>query len=305
MTVTAPLASLARRRAAAFSLLVLANLLWSANWVIGRALREAFDPFALNFWRWSVAVVALAPFALPLLAGKGALIRRHAGLLALLALTGVVLFQSFVYIGLRTTTAINGVLLNSSGPLFILLASWAIDRQGASARQVAGMLVSLAGIVVIITRGEPARLLEFELHAGDAWVLAAMPVWGVYSVALRRMPRELAGVPSLFMMCVAGVAMLAPAFALEALASPPRWPAAAEAAGVLYLGLGASVVAFFCWNRGVSVLGAASAGFTMHLLPAFGTVLAMILLGEKFGAFHAAGIATIVAGVILASTRRA
>ena len=302
MTVTQPLA---RRRAAAFSLLVVANLLWSGNWVIGRALREAFDPIALNFWRWFVAVVVLAPLALPLLPGKGAVIRRHAGLLALLALTGVVLFQSFVYIGLRTTTAINGVLLNSSGPLFILLASWAIDRQGASARQVAGMLISLAGIVVIITRGEPARLLELEFHAGDAWVLLAMPMWGVYSVLLRRLPRELGGVPSLFVICVAGVALLAPAFAVEALYAPPRWPGPADAAGVLYLGLAASVGAFFCWNRGVAVVGANTAGFTMHLLPAFGTVLAMILLGEKFGAFHAAGVATIVAGVVLASTRRA
>lgn len=305
MTASPSSATLSRRRAAAFSLLVLANLLWSGNWVIGRALREAFEPFTLNFWRWAVAVAALAPIALPLVAGKAALVRRHAGLLALLALTGVVLFQSFVYIGLRSTTAINGVLLNSSGPLFILLASWAIDRQGGTLRQVAGMLISLAGIVIIMTRGEPAKLLELEFHIGDAWVLAAMSVWGVYSVILRRLPRELAGVPSLFVICAFGVAMLTPAFAAEALVSPPRWPEPSAAAGVLYLGLGASVVAFFCWNRGVSVVGAASAGFTMHLLPAFGTVLAMIFLGESFGLFHATGIATIVAGVILASTRRA
>ncbi|HKC30170.1 MAG TPA: EamA family transporter, partial [Burkholderiales bacterium] len=112
------------------------------------------------------------------------------------------------------------------------------------------------------------------------------------------------GVSLLFVISVAGLALLAPAFALEALHAPPRWPTAGEAAGVLYIGLGASVAAFICWNRGVAIVGANAAGFTLHLLPAFGTVLAMLLLGEAFHAFHAAGIATILLGVVRA-TRRA
>ena len=98
--------------------------------------------------------------------------------------------------------------------------------------------------------------------------------------------------------------LLAPAFALEALHAPPRWPTAGEAAGVLYIGLAASVAAFICWNRGVAIVGANAAGFTLHLLPAFGTMLAMLLLGEAFHAFHAVGIATVLLGVVLA-TRRA
>ena len=288
-------------RLAAFSLLALANLLWAGNWVIGRALRDAFDPATLNFWRWLIAVVALAPFALPELAAKRAAIRRHAGLLALLALTGVALFQSMVYLGLRTTTAINAVLLNSSAPLFILLCSWAIEREHATRRQIAGMLISLAGILIILARGDLGRLLQLEFHAGDAWILLAMPVWGIYSVLLKRRPPELGGVAFLFVISVMGLAMLAPAFAIEALRAPPRWPTPGEAAGVLYVGLAASVSAFICWNRGVAMVGANAAGFTLHLLPAFGTVLAMIFLGEAFGAFHAAGIATILVGVILAT----
>jgi len=112
------------------------------------------------------------------------------------------------------------------------------------------------------------------------------------------------GVSLLFVISVAGLALLAPAFALEALHAPPRWPSAREAAGVLYIGLAASVAAFICWNRGVAIVGANAAGFTLHLLPAFGTALAMLLLGEAFHAYHAAGFATILAGVVLA-TRRA
>ena len=290
-------------RSGAFALLALAMLFWAGNWVVGRALRDSFTPVELTFWRWLVAAVALAPFALPGLAGKGGLLRRHAALLALLALLGAVLFQSLVYLGLRSTTAVNGVLLNSSAPLFILLCSWAIDRQRARPGQLAGMLISFAGILVILAQGDLARLLELRYQPGDAWILLAMPVWGVYSVLLRRLPRELGGTALLFALSAIGVAMLAPLFALEALREPPRWPSAAEAAGVLYVGLAASVGGFICWNRGVMVVGANAAGFTLHLLPAFATVLAIALLGESFRAFHAAGIATIIAGVVLATRR--
>jgi len=288
-------------RLSAFLLLALANLFWSGNWIAGRALRDAFDPVTLNFWRWAVAAVVLAPVALPAIRGQGALIRRHAGILLLLAFTGVALFQSLVYLGLRSTLAVNAVLLNSSMPLFMLLCSWAIERERATPRQIAGILISLAGILVILSRGEPAALLQLELHAGDAWILLAMPVWGIYSVLLKRRPAELGGVGFLFVISVAGVLMLAPFAALQAVLEPQRVPSAPVAAAVVYMGVAASVLAFICWNRGVATVGANAAGFTVHLLPAFGTILAILLLGERFQAFHAAGIATILAGVLLAT----
>lgn len=288
-------------RLAAFVLLALANLFWSGNWIAGRALRDAFDPPTLNFLRWTVATLALAPFALPRLRGKGALLRAHAGILLLLAFTGIALFQSLVYLGLRSTTAVNAVLLNSSIPLFILLCSWALERERAAPRQIAGMLVSLAGILMILSRGDPRALLQLQTHAGDAWILLAMPVWGVYSVLLKRRPPALGGVEFLFVISAAGVLMLAPFAALHFLRAPAQMPSAAAAAGVLYMGLAASVLAFICWNRGVAVVGANAAGFTVHLLPAFGTLLAILFLGEAFGAYHAAGVATILAGVLLAT----
>lgn len=288
-------------RTGAFLLLALANLFWSGNWVIGRALRDAIDPVTLNFWRWLVAALVLAPFALPAVLARRDLIRRNAGLILLLALTSVVLFQTLVYAGLRTTTAVNAVLLNSSLPLFILLCSWVMEREHASRGQVAGVLVSLIGILIIMARGEPVRLLQLEFHAGDALILLAMPMWGIYSVLLKRRPADLGGVPLLFIIALTGVALLTPALLLMSLQAPMRLPAGGEIAGVLYIALVASVAAFICWNRGVAVVGANAAGVTMHLLPAFGTVLAILFLGETFQAFHAAGIVTILAGVIMAT----
>ena len=293
--------AMTRSRALAFFLLALSSLFWAGNWVIGRALREAMEPIALNFWRWLIAALVLAPFALPGLAAQRRAIRRSIGLVALLALTGVALFHSLVYLGLRTTTTVNAVLLNSSAPLFMLLCSWSIERERAHRLQVAGMLVSLAGILVILSRGDLRSLMQLEVRVGDVWILLAMPVWGIYSVLLKRRPPELGGVCFLFLISAAGVLLLAPAFALEALRAPPRWPSPGESAGVLYVGLFASVGAYICWNRGVAIVGANAAGFTLHLLPVFGTVLAMVFLGESFQAFHAAGIATILLGVAVAT----
>jgi drug/metabolite transporter (DMT)-like permease len=288
-------------RAAAFGLLALAMLFWAGNWVIGRALRDALDPVALNFWRWAIAVAVLAPFALPGLRAQAPLLRRHAGLLALLGLTGMALFHCLVYLGLHSTTTVNGVLLNSSGPLFILLCAWVMEREQANLRQVAGMLLSIAGILVILSRGDPGQLARLEAQPGDLWILLAMPVWGVYSVLLRHRPPALDGVTLLFVTALTGMLLLAPAYAIEAWLRPPRLPAPAEVAGVVYVGLFASIASYLCWNRGVAVVGANAAGFTLHLLPVFGTLLATAFLGEAFRAFHAAGIAIILAGVILAT----
>jgi drug/metabolite transporter (DMT)-like permease len=288
-------------RTTAFLLLALATLFWAGNWVLGRALREVFEPNALNLWRWLIAAVALAPFALPRLRGNLGAIRRSAGLLVVLALLGVALFQSLIYTGLKTTTAVNAVLLNSSFPAFMLLCSWVVERERATRRQVTGMLISLAGILVILSRGELSSLARLEFHSGDALILLAMPVWGVYSVLLKRRPPELDGIAFLFLISVIGVLLLIPAFAVEAWFAPPRWPGAEGIAALLYVGLAASVGAFSCWNRGVAVVGANAAGFTIHLLPAFGTLLAIVFLGESFRPFHAAGIATILAGVLVAT----
>lgn len=290
-------------RAGAFALLALANLMWSGNWILGRALREAFDPVALNFWRWLVAVLVMAPFAVGAAWQRRAAIRRHAGLLAFLALTGVTLFQSLVYLGLESTTAINAVLINASAPVFIVVCSWIVDREKAGLRQSAGMLLSFVGVLLIVCQGEPGRLLQLEFHRGDAWILLAMPIWGIYSVIVKRCPPELRGLVLTFVIAVIGLAMLAPLYFAGAPRGPLRWPTGAEAGAVLYVAIAASVLAFLCWNRGVAVVGANAAGFTLPLLPVFGTVLAMLFLGESFRAFHAAGFATILVGVVLATWR--
>jgi len=291
-------------RAAAFTFLALANLMWAGNWVLGRALRDAVDPISLNFYRWVISVIVLAPFALPGLAAKREVIRRHAGLLAFLALIGVSIFQSLVYLGLKSSTTVNAVLINCAAPLFILLSAWVLEGERATVRQLLGILVSVTGILVILSRGDMALLRQLEFHAGDAWIVLAVAIWGVYSVLLKRRPADLGGLHFLFVLSVRGVLFLAPAFAWQVWRSPPRMPTLNEGIAILYVGLAASVGAFLLWNRGIAAVGANAAGFSLYLLPVFGTLLAIAFLGETFGAFHAAGIATIIAGILLATRAR-
>jgi len=291
------------RRLTAFALLVLANLLWSGNWVIGRAVRDVFDPLALNFWRWLGAALVMALFGAREAWAHAGVIRRHAGLFLLLALTGVVGFQSLVYLGLRSTTAINAVLINAAGPLFMLICSWLLERDKPSRRQIAGMLISFLGVLIVVSRGQAQTLLQLQFHRGDAWILVAMPMWGLYSVLLKRTPAELRGVAFAFTVAAIGVAMLLPLYVIDVWGESFHRPTAAEAGAVVYIAVAASVLAFLAWNRGVTVVGANAAGFTLPLLPAFGTVLAILFLGEAFQGFHAAGFLTIVAGVVLATGR--
>jgi drug/metabolite transporter (DMT)-like permease len=291
-----------QHRALPWTLLVLASLIWAGNWVVSRGIRETMPPLALTFWRWLPVALLLAPIAVPALRGRWRLLVEHWRILLLLSGCGVAAFTACVYLGLQTTETVNAVILNSSLPLFTLLCSWTIDRERATGRQLAGLAVSLAGILVIVCRGDPAQLLELELHSGDAWILLAMPFWGVYSVLLKRRPKGLDGLTLVWVLAVIGLVLVLPFYVAEtALDRAPRltWGSAAT---VLYLGIFASILAYSCWNEGVARVGANRAGFTIHLLPAFATVLAIIFLGEVFRPFHAVGIATILVGVLIATT---
>ena len=284
-----------------YLLLVLCNLFWAGNWVTGRAVRESFGPLAFNFWRWAIAIVVLAPFVLPKVLRHWPDIRRHWQILAALAVCGVVMFQSMIYLGLRSTIAINAVLINSTLPVSMVLISWLILRETVTVRQIAGLVVSMAGVLVIVTRGEATHWDDMRFAMGDFWIMLAMPVWALYSVLLRRRPPELDGMTLVLVLAVMGLPLLGLGYAIESIWIPPQVPTLPAVAGVLYVGLFASVAAFACWNAAVAAVGPNVAGFSIHLLPAFGTLLAIAFLGERFEAFHLWGVLGIFAGVALAT----
>lgn len=287
-----------------YVLLALCMLMWSGNWIIGRALRDTMPPIAITFWRWTVAALILAPIALPRLKGKGVVLRRSWLLLLGLAVTGGAIYQVAAYFGLRHTETVNAVLLNAASPLFILLASWFFDGQRATPRQLFGMVISVFGVLVIMNRGDLSQLAALRFSIGDLAILAVMPLWAIYTVMLRRRPAEIDNIELIFIMSVFGLATLAPAYALESLylqAAPLSWVTVGAS---LYTGTFASVGAYLCWNKGAELVGANRAGFTTYLMPAFATILAVLILGEEVHPFHAIGITTIILGIWLAASAR-
>ncbi|MGH7013105.1 MAG: DMT family transporter [Stellaceae bacterium] len=287
-----------------YLLLTLCNLFWSGNWVLGRAAHDVVPPVALTFGRWTISAICLAPLAIPRLKGKGPVLRQHWLLIATLGFLGLGFFQIAIYTGLRYTTAINAVLMNSAAPLYIIAISWLLDGETVTPRQLLGMVLSFCGIIVIITRGRFEQLLHLQFNIGDLIILLTMPTWGLYCVLLRRAPKSLDTLGFLFAINIAGLVMTAPALAVEAIFIRLPQPTPLAGFAVLYTGVFASFLAYICWNKGVEMVGANRAGFTSHLLPAFATVLAVFTLGEELHVYHVVGIAIVLFGVWLATSAR-
>jgi drug/metabolite transporter (DMT)-like permease len=285
----------------AYLYLALAALFWSGNFVVARATHARIPPVGLAFWRWTAALVILLVVARrPLAAQWRALVRAWPVVLPL-GILGVGNFNMLVYVALQDTTATNALLLQSACPAFIVAISAAVGAGHPSPRQLAGIAVSLGGVVVILVRGVPAALASVAFSRGDLWVLAAVLSWAIYTFVLaRRRPEGVDPLALLAALVLVGVLWIAPWYALETVRGARVRLDAATVATVAYVAIFASVAAYGLWNAGVARLGASRAGVFIHLMPAFGSILAIVVLGERFRAFHAVGIALILGGVYLA-----
>ena len=282
-----------------YLLLVLATLLWSSNFVLGRAVQGDIPPIALSFWRWVVALAILLPFTGPVLWQQRQTLRVHWRALLGLGILGVANFNTFVYLGLTDTTATNAVLMVSTTPVLIVALSFVLLGQTVNSWQGAGILVSMVGVATIVTRGDLGQILALSINRGDLWVLAAVVNWASYSVCLRWRPTGLPPPVFLTALMIAGQAVLLPLYLWDLSRGHGFALNGSNLLTIGYVALGPSVLAFIFWNRGVGQLGANRAGQFLHLMPAFGAVLAMIFLGERLYGFHAAGIMLIAAGIYL------
>jgi drug/metabolite transporter (DMT)-like permease len=278
----------------------LAVLLWAGNWVIGRMIRIEAPPGGITLARWVIAAGVLLVFNAASVCRHWSLIRRSWPILLLLALTASVLQHLPVYIGLHTTTATTAALLNATTPVFILLMGWLMLGERLTSGVIAGVAVALCGAVWIVTRGQPGSLMQWTLQVGDLWILVATLSWAVYTVLLRWRP---AGLPPLTLLCMVatlGALISLPVAAVEyALGARFIWTTQV-AAGLVYIGLGATVLGYICWNRGVEILGASRAGPFMYLMPVYTPLLGWIFLDERMEPFHLIGVGLIFAGILLA-----
>ena len=286
----------------AWTLLVLANLFWAANIVLGRGVVGMVPPITLAYWRWTGAFLVAVGFAWPQLRRDAPQLLRRWRMMLLLSLTGIATYNTMSYIGLTETTALNVLLLQSSGPLVIIVWAFVLFGERPTAWQASGVAVSLAGVAVIASHGSLNRLLHLAINRGDVWILVAMLIYGVYAALFRVRP---AAHPLSFLVATMGIgSMMILPFYLWEIAEGGQISGGAPAfLAMAYIAVFPSFIAYLFFNRGIELIGAGRAGQSWHLMPVFGSMLAVLFLGETFHLYHAFGIAMIGAGILLASIK--
>ncbi|MGX1670507.1 DMT family transporter [Streptomyces sp. NPDC055400] len=279
---------------AGLALALLATVVWSGSFVTSRALHDSVPPVQHAFWRWIIAIAAVAPFAARSAWRQRALLRAHVRFLSLAALLGVTVYNTLVNQAAMTTSAGNMGMIMAASP--VLMAAY--ERLGGArlgARRVTGTVLACAGVLLLVSKGSLAP----HFTAGDLWVVAAAVCFGSYSALLRRRPAEIGGPAFLFATFVLGALMLLPVFLVSLAVQGGFEPTAATVPPLLYVGVVSSAVAFFAWNKAITQIGAARAGVIYYLQPVCVALLSYAVLGEAMGGLQIACMALILAGVAL------
>lgn len=286
-----------------YLLLTLTALFWSGNFIVARAVHLDVPPLGLVFWRWLGALIVILPFAWRPLLADWPVIRRHWRIVLALAIIGVASFNTLVYLGLQTTTALNAVLLQSAIPICIFIFAFILFRDTVRPLQALGIALSFAGIVAILARGDLSTIRGLAFNRGDLLVFAAVVCWAVYSVLLRKRP-ALHPLSFLTVTILVSVVVLAPLYAWEIGSGRVTHFDRTTVLAVGYIAVFPSVLAYLFYNRGVDLIGANRAGTFIHLMPLFGSIMAILFLGESFQLYHGVGIVLILGGLTLAARQR-
>ncbi|MGW2343743.1 DMT family transporter [Streptomyces sp. NPDC001661] len=278
------------------ALAALATVVWSGSFVTSRGLHDSVPPIQHAFWRWIVAIVAVAPFGVRAAWRERAALRRHFGFVTLASLLGIATYNTLVNQAGMTTSAGNMGMIMAASPVIMSV----YERLGGARlgpRRVTGTLIACAGVVLLVSKGS----LTPDFAAGDLWVVAAAVCFGSYSALLRRKPRELGGVAFLFATFVLGALMLLPVYAVSVAVQGGFEARVGTVGPLLYVGVVSSAVAFFAWNKAIALVGAARAGVVYYLQPVCVAVLSYLVLGESMGRAQVGCMALILGGVVLAS----
>jgi len=282
-------------------ILMIPPLLWAGNFVVGRAVRNDLPPMALSFGRWVIALLCILPFAWkPMKRDISWYLANYKRVIAI-SLVGVAAFNSLVYSGLHYTAATNGILLNSTIPILIVLLGSVFYAQTLTRFQALGLVLSFCGVFTIILRGELSHLLSLTFSKGDLIVFTAMICWAFYTLWLRSIPREIDRTGFMGVQIIVGLISLFPFFIWEmSTTGSLHWNQNAILA-LGYVGIFPSVIAYLLYNIGVARVGAVRAGLSIHLLPVFGTVLSILFLHESLHLYHLIGALAIFAGILFAN----
>ena len=289
----------------AYIFLVLTTLFWAGNFIVGKAASfYEIPPFTLNFYRWLFAWLILAPFTFKEIAAKKNYILKNTKLIVILGITSITIFNSIVYYSLNFTQVISGVLMISTIPVMIIIFCWLLKIEKTNVYQILGVIFSLSGVVVIITRADLDILLNLNFNKGDLWMVVAMFSWAMYSALLRKKKFELSQLSLLQTIISAGLIFLLPAYLIELALGYRVNIHLPFVLTLTYVVLFPGLASFIFWIKGISIIGSNRSGIFLHLIPIFSTILAIIIFKEKFMIYHLFGATLIIAGIILSSKKK-
>ena len=289
----------------AYIFLILATLFWSGNFLVGKAA-SLFEipPFSLNFYRWTFAWLILAPFTLKEILKKKKYILKNIKFIIVLGITSITVFNSIVYYSLNFTQVISGVLMISTIPVMIIFFCWLFKIEKTNFYQILGVVFSLFGVVVIITKADLVILLNLNFNKGDLWMVVAMFSWAMYSALLRKKKLNLSHISFLQTIISAGLIFLIPAYLIEMALGYKLNIHLPFILTLSYVVLFPGLASFFFWIRGISIIGSNRAGIFLHLMPIFSALMAIAIFKEKFMTYHFIGAILIIMGIILSSKGR-
>jgi drug/metabolite transporter (DMT)-like permease len=285
-----------------YLLLSITALCWAGNAIVGRLAAGHIAPVTLSFLRWSFAFLIVLPFAWRHLVRDWGAIRSRLGIMILLSITGVGAFNTLQYWALEHTQALNTLLLQSAGPLVVAVWSLLLLGVRLTLAQAAGVMLSMAGVLIILMHGDLTKLSGIDFNIGDLIFIVALAIFGIYSVLSLKRP-DIHGLSFVAFTFGAGAACLIPLFIWELFTRPLMQIDTANLLTLAYVALFPSTIAYLCYNRGVQLIGANRAAPFFHVVPVFGTIMSIVFLGEHPQAFHFIGFALVLAGVFVASRK--
>ncbi len=285
-------------------LAVLATLIWSGNFIVARAVHHEVPPIALNFYRWLVAAIILLPFALKKMVDDWPAIKKSWHYLFWVSLMGVSLFNSFVYIGAHYTSAINLALIGTTtSPVMSVMFARIFLKEKVGIMKLLGMLLCIAGVLYLLSKGNIENLLSLRFGKGDQWMLQAAYCFAVYNTMVKKKPSSISPQGFLLFIFSLGTLLLLPFYFWESGQYPQVVCNSKLALSVLYLGLGASIICFLIWNKAIGYLGAGRTALFGNLIPVFSSIGSVLLLHEKITFVHLVSFLFIVTGLALANIR--
>ena len=286
----------------AYLLLVLTTLFWSGNFIVGKAASiYEIPPFSLNFYRWLFAGIILLPFTFKEILKKKNYIFENIGFFIILGISSITIFNSAVYYSLYYMQVISGVLMISTIPVWIMFISSILGIEKTNKFQIFGVILSLLGVLFIITKSDLNLIKNLDFNKGDLIMASGMFAWALYSALLKKKTYEISQITLLEVVIIIGLLFLVPIYFLEMKLGNPLIVDKPFILTLSYVVLLPGLASFFFWIKGISIIGANRAGVFLHLMPIFGSLMAIILFNEKFMFYHLLGAIFIIAGITLSN----